>query len=70
MKTSSANALTAEPTTGLESADDQPTARSILSHESISTLAYQLWEARGGPEGSPEQDWFQAQEVLAAGTDD
>jgi hypothetical protein len=31
---------------------------------SIAVLAYQLWHARGCPEGSPEIDWFQAEMQL------
>ena len=27
-------------------------------------LAYEFWRARGCPEGSPEQDWFLAEEQL------
>lgn len=32
--------------------------------EVIETLAYQLWQARGCPEGSPEVDWRAAEEQL------
>ena len=35
-----------------------------FGHEDISTLAYELWRARGCPEGSPEEDWFHAAEQL------
>jgi hypothetical protein len=35
-----------------------------FGHEDIEALAYELWRARGCPDGSPEQDWFQAQEEL------
>jgi len=31
---------------------------------SIAALAYKLWEARGCPEGSPEIDWFLAEQEL------
>jgi len=32
----------------------------------IARLAYFLWEARGGNDGSPEEDWLRAeQEILA-----
>jgi Protein of unknown function (DUF2934) len=31
-------------------------------HEQIEKLAYRLWEQRGGPLGSPEDDWFRAEE--------
>lgn len=27
-------------------------------------VAYEFWRARGCPEGSPEQDWFLAEEQL------
>jgi len=30
----------------------------------VSALAYQLWHARGCPDGSPETDWFQAEREL------
>ena len=30
----------------------------------ISALAYQLWVQRGCPLGSPEADWFRAEEEL------
>lgn len=35
--------------------------------EMVAQLAYRLWEDRGRPEGSPESDWFQAEELLRAG---
>jgi hypothetical protein len=34
-------------------------------HEVIAILAYQLWERRGCPLGSPEVDWFEARNQLA-----
>jgi len=33
----------------------------------VAQLAYRLWEDRGRPDGSPEDDWFQAEELLRAG---
>lgn len=30
-------------------------------HQSIQARAYQLWEERGRPWGSPELDWFAAE---------
>jgi hypothetical protein len=35
-------------------------------HDQIAALAYALWEARGCPEGSPEDDWLQAEQELTA----
>ncbi len=38
----------------------------IFGHEDIATLAYTLWQGRGGPDGSPEEDWFHAARELRA----
>ena len=35
-------------------------------HEYIQILAYLLWEARGRPEGSADEDWLEAERQLAA----
>ncbi|MDP9087992.1 MAG: DUF2934 domain-containing protein [Pseudomonadota bacterium] len=32
---------------------------------SIGELAYQLWQARGCPQGSAEQDWLEAERQIA-----
>ena len=37
---------------------------SSLTREEITALAYSLWEARGRPEGSPEEDWLNAERAL------
>jgi len=34
--------------------------------DQIAALAYALWQARGCPEGSPEDDWLQAEQELTA----
>jgi Protein of unknown function (DUF2934) len=49
--------------------DHAPTATvghgiAAFGHKEIAALAYELWEARGCPEGSPEEDWSQAVEQL------
>ncbi len=36
----------------------------VLGHEETATLAHTLWQARGCPEGSPDEDWFHAAELL------
>ena len=35
-----------------------------LDQEEIASLAYQFWLERGCPIGSPEQDWFRAEDEL------
>ncbi len=35
-----------------------------FGHAEIAALAYELWQARGCPEGSSEDDWFHAAEQL------
>ena len=39
---------------------------SRLTHEDIAALAYSLWEARGCPEGTPDEDWLNAEKALKA----
>lgn len=31
----------------------------------LTDLAYQIWQERGCPQGSPEDDWFEAERRLA-----
>jgi Protein of unknown function (DUF2934) len=33
-------------------------------HDEIAKLAYEFWERRGGPLGSPEIDWYAAEGAL------
>ena len=35
-------------------------------HRSVGELAYRLWQARGCPEGTAEQDWLEAEKQLQA----
>jgi len=35
-----------------------------FGHAEIAALAHELWQARGCPDGSPEEDWFHAAEEL------
>ena len=37
-----------------------------LDSAEIAALAYQLWQARGCPEGSPEVDWLEAEKQIRA----
>ena len=36
----------------------------LFGHQEIEALAYQLWLDRGRPDGSPQEDWYQAAERL------
>ena len=36
------------------------------SPEAVRALAFKLWRDRGGEGGSPEDDWFRAEQILSA----
>ena len=36
----------------------------VVPESEIALLAYALWEKRGRPIGSPEEDWFAAERAL------
>ena len=40
------------------------TEQRVIDTETISRLAYSLWEERGREDGSPEQDWLEAEREL------
>ena len=40
----------------------------VPTHEEIAALAYDLWERRGCPIGSPEEDWIRAEQELKSGS--
>ena len=37
-------------------------------HHEIATMAYAIWQSRGCPEGSPEEDWSRAENAWLAAT--
>jgi hypothetical protein len=41
-------------------------AASVPDRDEIARLAYSYWLARGGHGGSPEDDWFRAEQELRA----
>jgi hypothetical protein len=45
-------------------AQEVPAAESQSTNEQIAALAHALWIERGCPEGTPDEDWFQAEERL------
>jgi hypothetical protein len=52
------------PDRGLETPKKPPTKQLDLSPEEVSQLAYRLWEQRGRPAGSDQEDWFRAEKQL------
>ncbi len=57
-----------EHTNGAHAQTESAAERNRFSHDDIAALAHQLWQARGCPEGSPDEDWFHAAEQLRAGS--
>jgi hypothetical protein len=52
-------------TTGAAAVATAPdTAGEHIEHGEIARLAYSYWEARGCPLGSPDEDWFRAEQDL------
>ena len=55
-------ALKIDPKVGKTS---EPIEPMTSAHEaSIRTRAYEIWQARGCPDGSAQEDWFQAEQEL------
>ncbi len=42
----------------------------VSQHDEVESLAYKFWEERGAPFGTPEVDWFRAEEELRAASND
>ena len=42
-----------------------PLAEARPAYEDVALLAYTLWQERGCPEGSSEEDWFRAEQELS-----
>lgn len=43
-------------------------AEQPITKDAVATRAYELWQARGCPIGSPEIDWFRAEQELHGGS--
>jgi len=56
---------TAGKKTETTASNGAPHAASVDPNE-IASLAHALWEARGGEGGSPEDDWYRAEQELRA----
>jgi hypothetical protein len=42
-----------------------PLSEALAAYEDIALLAYALWQERGCPESSSEEDWFRAERESA-----
>jgi len=56
------------PKTKARKAPVPPEPALAVSEEEIAQRAYALWESRGKPIGSPEEDWHRATEELLTGS--
>jgi hypothetical protein len=43
---------------------DPATRQAEITHAEIAVRAYGLWEQRGSRIGSPEEDWFRAEQEI------
>jgi hypothetical protein len=53
----------------LQAGTEQPPqlqAINNIQQQAVANLAYELWQQRGCPEGSPEEDWNRAEQTLQA----
>jgi hypothetical protein len=55
------------PANARTSANTTAPARTGPTHEQIARRAYEIFQARGGQPGNPEQDWHQAERELRLG---
>ena len=65
--TAHANKVIPAPTPAAVSPSESSAPTDISEQKSsqdIVALAYELWQARGCPDGSPEEDWFKAEREL------
>ena len=51
----------------LEQITQEQIKQEQVAREDIARLAYALWEERGMPEGTSEEDWFCAEQQLTTG---
>jgi hypothetical protein len=65
-----ADALLPEGTAHTTAPDSSTEQRQVapLDSEKVAALAHQFWQERGCPEGSPDEDWFRAEEEVRRST--
>jgi hypothetical protein len=60
----------ATPAAARIKAAPEPAPNTLKSRdEAVAIVAYELWLERGRPIGSPEQDWFRAEQLVDAGAE-
>lgn len=62
--TSSRNMRPSREADSVQRRPEMPSTQEPPAREEIAKLAYQLWEERGAPLGSPEVDWEHAEQAL------
>jgi hypothetical protein len=50
----------------IASSPGPPVGSESVSQPEIAALAHRLWQSRGCPEGSPDEDWFRAELELGS----
>jgi Protein of unknown function (DUF2934) len=45
-----------------------PTEAAVFQPEQVACLAYAIWVQRGRPEGTDQEDWFEAERRLTRGS--
>jgi len=57
-------AITENPNEPAESAVPSAGAETACNEDEVAALAYKLWQERGCPIGSDQEDWFRAEDEL------
>jgi hypothetical protein len=53
-----------EPVAAVEFQESTDAREANIVREAIAGLAYSLWQSRGCPEGTPDEDWYNAEDIL------
>jgi hypothetical protein len=56
--------LIGSPVDSRLASNEEENMKEKYTHEEIARLAYELWDHRGRPLGSPEIDWYAAESAL------
>lgn len=63
-QTSSPSKSAAAPESGPANPVTTTSPHGSVDSEEVARLAYTYWQTRGCPDGSPEEDWFRAEQDL------